>query len=118
MATDCFTVNADPITDLEIQHPGAELDDLAGRLVPEDDGELGAQVPVVRVQIGPAHPARADADHHLARSGAGIGEGGQDPVMVELGEDIFLKPVRKGVPTYHGALYDMVSNPRSSTVKW
>src|SRR6195952_2864122 len=38
------------------------------------------------------------------------------PGMVELGEDIFLKPVRKGVPTYHGALYDMVSNPRSSTV--
>jgi cell division protein FtsA len=38
------------------------------------------------------------------------------PGMVELGEDIFLKPVRKGVPTYHGALYDMVSNPRSATV--
>jgi hypothetical protein len=26
------------------------------------------------------------------------------PGMVELGEDIFLKPVRKGIPTYHGAL--------------
>ena len=38
------------------------------------------------------------------------------PGMVELGEDIFLKPVRKGIPTYHGALYDMVSNPRSATV--
>ena len=24
--------------------------------------------------------------------------------MVELGEDIFLKPVRKGIPTYSGAL--------------
>jgi cell division protein FtsA len=38
------------------------------------------------------------------------------PGMVELGEDIFLKPVRKGIPTYHGALYDMVANPRSATV--
>jgi cell division protein FtsA len=38
------------------------------------------------------------------------------PGMVELGEDIFLKPVRKGIPTYHGALFDMVSNPRSATV--
>jgi cell division protein FtsA len=38
------------------------------------------------------------------------------PGMIELGEDIFLKPVRKGIPTYHGALHDMVSNPRSATV--
>ena len=37
------------------------------------------------------------------------------PGMVELGEDIFLKPVRKGNPTYSGALYDMVANPRSAT---
>jgi cell division protein FtsA len=38
------------------------------------------------------------------------------PGMVELAEDIFLKPVRKGLPLYHGALYDMVANPRSATV--
>lgn len=38
------------------------------------------------------------------------------PGMVELGEDIFLKPVRKGIPTYSGALHDMVANPRSATV--
>ena len=38
------------------------------------------------------------------------------PGMVELGEDIFLKPVRKGTPTYRGALHDMVANPRSATV--
>jgi cell division protein FtsA len=38
------------------------------------------------------------------------------PGMVELGEDIFLKPVRKGIPTYAGALHDMVANPRSATV--
>ncbi|MDZ7813128.1 MAG: cell division protein FtsA [Ideonella sp.] len=38
------------------------------------------------------------------------------PGMVELGEDIFLKPVRKGLPTYSGPLYDMVASPRSATV--
>ena len=38
------------------------------------------------------------------------------PGMVELGEDIFLKPVRKGIPTYHGPLSDMVASPRSATV--
>ena len=38
------------------------------------------------------------------------------PGMVELGEDIFLKPVRKGTPTYSGPLSDMVANTRSATV--
>ncbi len=38
------------------------------------------------------------------------------PGMVELAEDIFMKPVRKGLPTYTGPLYDMVANPRSATV--
>jgi cell division protein FtsA len=36
--------------------------------------------------------------------------------MVELGEDIFLKPVRRGVPKYTGALSDMVAQPRAATV--
>jgi cell division ATPase FtsA len=35
--------------------------------------------------------------------------------MVELGEDIFLKPVRIGVPEYAGGLADVVRNPRYST---
>jgi cell division protein FtsA len=38
------------------------------------------------------------------------------PGMVELGEDIFLKPVRKGLPTYSGPLFDMVASPRCATV--
>ena len=38
------------------------------------------------------------------------------PGMVELGEDIFLKPVRRGVPKYSAALADMVSQPRAATV--
>ncbi|HZN47655.1 MAG TPA: cell division protein FtsA [Ramlibacter sp.] len=38
------------------------------------------------------------------------------PGMVELGEDMFLKPVRRGVPRYYGALSDMVAQPRAATV--
>ncbi len=38
------------------------------------------------------------------------------PGMVELGEDIFLKPVRRGIPKYVGALSDMVAQPRTATV--
>ena len=38
------------------------------------------------------------------------------PGMVELGEDIFLMPVRRGVPQYSSALADMVSQPRAATV--
>jgi cell division protein FtsA len=38
------------------------------------------------------------------------------PGMVELGEDIFLKPVRRGIPKYTGYLSDMVAQPRASTV--
>ena len=38
------------------------------------------------------------------------------PGMIELGEDIFLKPVRRGVPKYSSALADMVALPRAATV--
>ncbi len=38
------------------------------------------------------------------------------PGMVELGEDIFLKPVRRGLPKYSSALADMVAQPRAATV--
>jgi len=38
------------------------------------------------------------------------------PGMVELGEDIFLKPVRRGVPHYASTLSDMVAQPRAATV--
>ena len=38
------------------------------------------------------------------------------PGMVELAEDIFLKPVRRGLPKYASALSDMVAQPRAATV--
>jgi cell division protein FtsA len=37
------------------------------------------------------------------------------PGMIELGEDIFLKPVRRGIPKYGGNLSDMVAQARAST---
>jgi cell division protein FtsA len=37
------------------------------------------------------------------------------PGMVELGEDIFLKPVRRGLPQYRGSLSDLIAQPRAST---
>lgn len=36
--------------------------------------------------------------------------------MVELAEDIFLKPARVGVPDYHSNLHEVVCGPRYSTV--
>jgi hypothetical protein len=54
----------------------------------------------------------------LAQSGYGIvltGGSAVMPGMVELGEDIFLKPVRRGIPNYNGGLADMVSQPRAAT---
>ena len=38
------------------------------------------------------------------------------PGILELGEDIFLKPVRRGVPQYAHSLSDMVSQPHCATV--
>lgn len=38
------------------------------------------------------------------------------PGIVELAEDVFLKPVRVAVPVYEGSLADVMHNPRFSTV--
>jgi cell division protein FtsA len=38
------------------------------------------------------------------------------PGMAELGEDVFMKPVRVGIPTYQGNLADVVRTPRYATV--
>lgn len=37
------------------------------------------------------------------------------PGVAELGEDVFLKPVRVGLPEYEGGLADMVKSPRLAT---
>jgi cell division protein FtsA len=38
------------------------------------------------------------------------------PGIVELAEDVFLKPVRVAIPEYDGSLADVMRNPRFSTV--
>lgn len=54
---------------------------------------------------------------HLVSSGVVLTGGSATmPGMVELGEDIFLKPVRVGVPQYTGALADMVTQARAAVV--
>ena len=60
---------------------------------------------------------RESGFEEVLSSGIGItGGSAVMPGMVELGEDIFLKPVRRGVPSYRGALADMVAQPRAATV--
>lgn len=44
------------------------------------------------------------------------GGSGLMPGMIELAEDIFLKPARLGIPGYSGQLADVVRSPRYSTV--
>ena len=43
------------------------------------------------------------------------GGSSQLPGMVELAEDVFLKPVRIGAPVYSGSLADVVRSPRYAT---
>ena len=54
---------------------------------------------------------------HLASSGVVLtGGSAMMPGMVELGEDIFLKPVRIGMPQYSSTLADMLCQSRASVV--
>ena len=38
------------------------------------------------------------------------------PGIIELAQDIFLKPIRLGTPDYHGQIKDVVQHPRNSTI--
>ena len=59
---------------------------------------------------------RESGYEELLSSGIVItGGSGLMPGMVELAEDIFLKPVRLGVPSYTGSLADVVRTPRYAT---
>jgi len=59
---------------------------------------------------------RESGYEELLSSGIVITGGcGLMPGMVELAEDIFLKPVRLGVPSYSGGLADVVRTPRYAT---
>jgi cell division protein FtsA len=104
---------ADPSESLEV--PG--LGDRAPRMLSRQ-ALAGVIEPRVEEIYSLVHQViRESGCEELLSSGIVItGGAAVMPGMVELGEDIFLKPVRKGIPTYHGPLADMVANPRSATV--
>ncbi|MCU0929441.1 MAG: cell division protein FtsA [Burkholderiaceae bacterium] len=104
---------ADPSEQVEV--PG--LGDRAPRMLSRQ-ALAGVIEPRVEEIFSLVHQVIRDSGYEELLSSGVVITGGSAvmPGMVELGEDIFLKPVRKGVPTYSGALFDMVANPRSATV--
>jgi len=104
---------ADPSDQLEV--PG--LGDRAPRMLSRQ-ALAGVIEPRVEEIFSLVHQVIRESGYEELLSSGIVLTGGAAvmPGMVELGEDIFLKPVRKGVPTYGGALHDMVASPRSSTV--
>jgi cell division protein FtsA len=104
---------ADPSENLEV--PG--LGDRAPRLLSRQ-ALAGVIEPRVEEIYSLVHQVIRESGYEELLSSGIVITGGTAvmPGMVELGEDIFLKPVRKGLPTYNGSLFDMVANPRSATV--
>ena len=104
---------ADPGDSLEV--PG--LGDRAPRMLSRQ-ALAGVIEPRIEEIFSLVHQVIRESGYEELLSSGVVITGGSAvmPGMVELGEDIFLKPVRKGVPTYGAALYDMVANPRSATV--
>ncbi|KPF68514.1 cell division protein FtsA [Piscinibacterium candidicorallinum] len=64
------------------------------------------------------HQVVRDSNYENLVSSGYVLTGGQSlmPGMVELGEDVFMKPVRVGMPIYDGNLADVVRTPRYATV--
>jgi cell division protein FtsA len=73
--------------------------------------------PRVEEVCGLVHQAIRESGYEELLSSGIVVTGGTAlmPGMVELAEDIFLKPVRLGLPGYAGGLSDVVSNPRFAT---
>jgi cell division protein FtsA len=103
---------ADPTEQLEV--PG--LGDRAPRMLSRQ-ALAGVIEPRVEEIFSLVHQVIRESGFEELLSSGVVLTGGSAvmPGMVELAEDIFLKPVRKGLPTYGGALYDMVASPRSAT---
>jgi cell division protein FtsA len=103
---------ADPAEQLEV--PG--LGDRAPRMLSRQ-ALAGVIEPRVEEIFSLVHQILRDSGYEELLGSGIVLAGGTAvmPGMVELAEDIFLKPVRKGTPTYSGPLFDMVANPRSAT---
>lgn len=104
---------ADPADQVEV--PG--LGDRAPRMLSKQ-ALAGVIEPRVEEIFSLVHQVIRESGYEELLSSGIVLSGGSSvmPGMVELAEDIFLKPVRRGNPTYSGALFDMVANPRSATV--
>lgn len=104
---------ADPADQVEV--PG--LGDRAPRMLSKQ-ALAGVIEPRVEEIFSLVHQVIRESGYEELLSSGIVLTGGSAvmPGMVELAEDIFLKPVRRGNPTYSGALFDMVSSPRSATV--
>jgi len=104
---------ADPEQQVEV--PG--LGDRGPRLLSRQ-ALAGVIEPRVEEIFALAQQVLRDSGHEELLSSGIVLAGGSAamPGMVELGEDIFLKPVRRGMPSYRGALSDMVAQPRAATV--
>ena len=104
---------ADPNEHVEV--PG--LGDRAPRMLSRQ-ALAGVIEPRVEEIFSLVHQVIRDSGYEELLSSGIVLTGGSAvmPGMVELAEDIFLKPVRKGTPLYAGPLHDMVASPRSATV--
>jgi cell division protein FtsA len=104
---------ADPDTQVEV--PG--LGDRGPRMLSRQ-ALAGVIEPRVEEIFSLVHQVLRDSGFEEMLSSGIVLTGGSCimPGMVELGEDIFLKPVRRGIPHYRSALADMVAQPRAATV--
>ena len=106
-------VLADPETQVEV--PG--LGDRSPRLLSRQ-ALAGVIEPRVEEIFTLVHQVIRESGYEEVLSSGIVLTGGSSvmPGMMELGEDIFLKPVRRGIPRYAGSLADMVAQPRAATV--
>src|SRR3989344_5262871 len=76
----------------------------------------------IKVESGYAKQLLADPEAQVEVPGLGdrsprmLSKQALAGVIEPRGEDIFLKPVRRGIPKYSSALSDMVAQPRAATV--
>ncbi len=105
------------LTDAETQVEVPGLGDRGPRLLSRQV-LAGVIEPRVEEIFALVHQVMRDSGFEEVLSSGIVLTGGSSimPGMVELGEDIFLKPVRRGVPQYSGVLSDMVAQPRAATV--
>ncbi|MEY4283896.1 MAG: cell division protein FtsA [Betaproteobacteria bacterium] len=104
---------ADP--DMQVEVPG--LGDRGPRMLSRQ-ALAGVIEPRVEEIFTLVHQAIRESGCEEILSSGIVLTGGSSvmPGMVELGEDIFLKPVRRGMPQHMSALSDLVSQPRAAVV--